>query len=79
MGVVLGGDVFSCILCYFDVGIYIGGGGGGGIFLAFYAILTFSRNKILGKVNFRKTILFHLMFSLCFFMLDLLPTFFFKY
>ena len=38
------------------------GGGGGNVFLAFYAISNISRNK-----NLRKTILFHLMFSLCFF------------
>ena len=54
-------------------------GGGGGVFLAFYAISNISRKHNSGNkfffFFFRKTILFHLIFSLCFFMLDLFPTF----
>ena len=51
-------------------------GEGGNVFLAFYAISNISRKKHLGKKKIlRKTIIFHLMFSLCFFMLDLFPTF----
>ena len=49
------------------------------VFLAFYAISNISRNKNSAnkkkKKNFGKTILFHSMFSLCFCMLDLFPTF----
>ena len=48
------------------------GGGGGDIFPAFYAISNISRNKNSGNTKiiqkyFRKSILFHLMFSLWFF------------
>ena len=48
------------------------GGGGGNVFLAYFQHIF----------SFRKTILFHLMFSSCFCMLDLFPTFldfFWKY
>ena len=44
--------------------------GGGDVFLTFMLFPT-----VLEKITFfRKTILFHLMFSSCFFMLDLFPT-----
>ena len=54
-------------------------GGGGGVFLHFMLFPTFLEKIILG---IKKTIFFHLMFSLWFFMLDLFPTFldfFWKY
>ena len=47
-----------------------GGGSGGMFFLHFMLLPTFLETKILGikkYIYFRKTILFHLMFSLCFF------------
>ena len=65
-----------------DFYLKCGGGLGWGIFfLHFMPFPTFLEKIILGiSFFFRKTNLFHLVFSLCFFYtLDLFPTFFWKY
>ena len=71
------GNLYPIYLLFPDILSQLGGGGCNVFFLAFYAISSISRKKTFWEdfFFFRKTILFHLMFSSCFCMLDLFPTF----
>ena len=55
----------------------VGGGGGVNVFLTFYAIYIISRKQKFWEYKFfvfEKTIISHLMFSSCIFMLEILKS-----
>ena len=69
MGIYIQYILYSLVLIlYLNCGGGFFLGGGGNVFLAFILFPTFLEKKNLGiNFFFRKTILFHLMFSSCFF------------